>query len=553
MLLIDWIKEKILKTTGMTQLETSPNELAERLTLVNDKAEMVKQRIREYNRWYEGDSDSLLDFYTRSNMINYHYEPFYARNKRNYFWAISSTEEDIKRVHSGQAKNIVDTICAIIGRPDVSAGNKEMGTSNPVDKNLNKIIQDNNFWDMYTSEQMPMTLVEGWGCYKIDWDLDLTDEPIIIYYRAENVDFIKKKGRIIGVIFKEYYSNGKKTYLITETRRIQNKSLIIEKEIFDVANSDTDYVKKIAFSDLKEFEGTPEAAGETRYVIPNFNKLLAVPCVFYKDTTGDCEGRSILAGKIDLLDDLDQCLSQSSSAIRKSTPIEYIDENFLERDPSTGVPIQPKAYDRKFIGYRGAKDENGSIINTTPALVTQPTLNVEQYSSREISILLQIINGILSPATLGIDLAKRDNAEAEREKEKITIFTRKWISEIEGRVLKELFSQCLCVKEYLLKGEITTREYQIDVTYPEFANESYENLITILGEQLEKGNISYDMYLSKLYNGKLSDAEYKREKNHLIKMHEPENEGGFIDETGIQEDNSEDFGTPSNFEEQGIF
>lgn len=516
MRITEWLKRKVLNTLGMQKFETNPQELSERLTFVNDTEEMTKQRIREYCRWYEGDSDALLDFYTRSNAINFYYEPFYTRNKKNYFWSISSTEGDIKRVHSGQPRNIVDTITAIMGTPDVKGGNPELDEKNLVDKNLQKIIKENKFWKMYRQKQLPLTLVEGWGCYRIDWDMDISEEPIVVYFRAENVEFIKKKGQIIGIIFKEYYVDGKKTYMITETRRKHKGSLIIEKEAFDVTG-DGEEVRKVDFKEIPCFVGCDEEEFAT-LEIPDFNMLLAVPCVFYEDTTGDMEGRSIFTGKIDLFDELDQCLSQSSSSVRKSTPVEYIDVNFLERDVKTGVPIQPKAYDRKFIMYNGAKSVDGSPLNATPAIVTQPQLNIAQYNDTALNILLQIVNGILSPATLGIDISKRDNAEAQREKEKITIFTRNWLAGIEKEILEDLFSQLLVAKEYIKHGKITTREYTVSVTYPEFADESYEAKLEILGAALGNGGISVDMYLKKLYSGKLSKSEYEREKKYIEEM-----------------------------------
>jgi hypothetical protein len=52
--------------------------------------------------------------------------------------------------------------------------------------------------------------------------------------------------------------------------------------------------------------------------------------------------------------------------------------------------------------------------------------------------MMQIINGVMSPATLGIDISKRDNAEAQREKEKVTIFTRNGIIDTETPILKDL-------------------------------------------------------------------------------------------------------------------
>lgn len=524
----EWIRKKVLGLLKVSQYEGLPQE-EERLTFINDKDAITRAHIREYNVWYKGDSDELLNYYTRENLIGYNYEPWYSRNKRSYFWSISSTEGDIKRTHSGQMRNIVDTLTAIVGLPEVKGGHPELKQNNIVNENLEAILEENNFWDIFRQEQLPMTMVEGWGCYKIAWDKDLSDNPIPMYYRAEDVEFIYKMKRISGIIFKDYYTDGKKQYLITETRYTSNGNLRVEKEIFLIEGNaqDNSSVKKISFADVPAFGDIDD-----KIEITNYKGLLATPCIILKDSSGEMHGRSFFAGKIDLFDDLDQLLSQSSNTVRRSTPIEYLNTDFLERDKKTGMPKQPKAYDRKYINVKGAKTADGTTNTSEPVTVTQPNLDFSKYSTEAVQVLLQIMNGIISPATLGVDIAKKDNAEAQREKEKVTIFTRNMVTNCEQRILKNLFNELLCAKELMDTGVITTREYNISITFPEFADDSYENKITVLGDQLSKGNISYEMYLSKLYGGKLSDAEYERELKFLRENHQQENENPFGEGTG---------------------
>lgn len=518
----EWIRKKVLGLLKMSQYEGLPQE-EERLTFINDKDQIARARVREYNVWYHGDSDELLNYYTHQNTIEYNYEPWYSRNKRSYFWAISSTESDIKRTHSGQMRNITDTLVSIVGIPEVKAGHSELPATNRVNENLEAILEENNFWDIFRQEQLPMTMVEGWGCYKIAWDKDISDYPIPVYYRAEDVEFIYKMKRITGIIFKDYYTDGKKRYLVTETRYTSHGNLRVEKEIFLIEGAaDNSAVKKVDFKDIPAFGDV-----EDKIEITNYKGLLAVPCIILKDPSGEMHGRSFFAGKIDLFDDLDQLLSQSANTVRRSTPIEYLNTDFLERDKKTGMPKQPKAYDRKYINVKGAKTADGTANTSEPVTVTQPNLDFAKYSTEAIQVLLQIMNGIISPATLGVDIAKKDNAEAQREKEKVTIFTRNMVTSCEQKILKKLFNELLCAKELMDTGVITTKDYTISITFPEFADDSYENKITVLGDQLSKGNISYEMYLSKLYGGKLNDSEYERELKFLKENHQQENENPF--------------------------
>ena len=526
----EWIRKKVLKTVGLAKTDSLEAE-ADRLTFINDEEKLTRQRIREYNIWYGGDGDELLNFYTHQNTLEYNFEPWYSRNKREYFWAISSTEKGIKRTHSGQPRNIVDTLVNIIKFPVIDCAETE--SADGKFNRLTQIINDCNLKKIYKNKQLPLTLVEGWGCFKINWDKSLSDYPYPIYYRAEQVDFIEKSNRIIGIIFKDYYTDGdKKQMLMIETRTIKydeatkKRYLDIEKQLFR-ANESNEFVDPIE-QPWNELVPELKDAYENRHVrVDDCTLLLAVPCIIFENTARvGGPGRSIFTGKIDLFDDLDQCLSQNSNAVRKSTPVEYFNSDFLERDPETGIPIQPKAYDRKYSIYSGQRDANGGSTVNEPVQVTQPNLDFEQYSTNAVQILLQIVNGVMSPATLGIDIAKKDNAEAQREKEKVTIFTRNAIIEAEEIIYKDLCNQLLCSYELMHEGIITKKDYDISVKFSEFADDSYENKLEKLGQAFDNQLISEEMFMKKLYDNTLTKEEFEKEINWLKENHtKPQVEG----------------------------
>lgn len=515
-----YLRRKLLGLLGLAK--TDGESVEQRLTFINDAEKLIKSRIIEYNVWYGGDGDELLNFYTHEQMLSYNYEPWYSRNKRNYFWSISSTESDIKRTHSGQPRNMVDTIVGITSFPTIKC------TNNDEMKNLlAKIIEDSKLKTTYRDEQLPLTLIEGWGCYKINWNLDISDYPYAEYYRAENVDFIYKSNRIVGIIFKDYYTDGEnKKYMLTETRMLKydkdlkQRYLEITKELFKTMGDE--------IVPVEDFSAVPELAGcEKAYRIDGISCLLAEPCILFKDTSGiGAYGRSIFTGKIDLFDDLDQCLSQNSNAVRRSTPTEYYNSDYLERDENTGMPKQPKAYDRKFVIYKGQTDANGASTSREPVQVTQPQINFTQYTDNAVQILVQICNGILSPATLGIDLAKKDNAMAQREKEKVTIFTRNGIIASETEILRGLCSQLLTAYFLMHNTVRPVQEFSISIKFSEFADESYENKLKILCQAYDGENISDEMYMEKLYGDTLSEEEYNKELAWLKENHtEPKKEG----------------------------
>lgn len=512
MQLKEYIQKKVIKMLGLIRYEGS-NE-SERLTLVNDRERINQMKVREYNVWYEGDDDELLNFYTKNNLLDFNYEPYYNRNKLNYFWAISSTENDIKRTHSGHPRNIVDTLVNVVGEGMIDAAGE---TTNSV---LDTIIEDNDFHTLVNQEQLPYTLVEGWGAFKINWDLGLSDTPIILYYKANDVDFVMTSNRVVGIIFKDYFINkDAKRFLITETRYIgrdekavKGRSLYIEKELFELSG-DNDILKKVRFKDYPEFEHI-----KSRIRVKDYDKLLAVPSIIFKNkknSFGDMPGKSIFCGKISFFDDIDQAWSQLSNTTRKSTPVEYIDVNYLERDKKTGVPIMPKAYDRKYTKLVGARNSDGET-RSDPVQVTQPELKLNEFLGETTQLLQNSIAGILSPATLGIDVGRRDNADAQREKEKVTIFTRNAIIKKESRILKAVLEQAMHAYELMHTNQITIMDYEISVKFSEFADDSFDSKLAVLGEAFGKGVLSPEMLVDRLYaNEELSDEERQREIDYI--------------------------------------
>lgn len=517
MTILERMRARIRGVAGSVLKTKRPDD--DRTTFINDNEKLGRMKLKEYDVWYDGDGDELLNFYTRENYIGFNYEPFYMRNKKNYFWAISSTEAQIKRTHSGQPRNIVDTLVNIMPFPLISAGEDT--------KNLQAVVRESGLEQLYKDEQLPLTLVEGWGCWKINWDKDVSDYPSVEYVSAENVDFIYKSGKIIGIVFKNYYTSDKKRYLLLETRSIEWKPnssaaeesegervLVITNELYELpmnmaATDDDTPLKKVDLKTVPELESVEE-----RIEIGPFDKLFAVPCVLLGNTSRQWGyGRSIFTGKIDLFDDLDQALSQSSNAVRLSTPIEYIDEEYLERDKN-GLPKKPKAYDRKYIMMKGQKNGDG-VSTGQPVQITQPSVEFSRYSDHAVQILLQILNGILSPATLGIDIAKKDNAAAQREKEKVTIFTRNALINGEERILRSLMEQMLMAKEFMDTGAVSVHAYDISVKFNEFADDSFENKLEALGKAYDMEEISTDMYLNKLYGDTLSEEERAAEKEFL--------------------------------------
>ena len=531
----EYVRRKALGLLGLIDSSIDPRVREERLTFVNDINEVLEDKLKEYNVWYAGDADELLNFYTRANMIDYNTDPLYNRNKKSYFWAVSSTENDIKRTHSGQPRNIVDTLVDIIGLPSIFIGDDKL---EKIDKRLKDILEENNFDRLLLQKARPLTFVEGWGAWKINWDTSLSDNPVLLYYRADAVDFIFRNDKqLVAIIYKDYYQDEKgKNYVLFETRRIEKKEvkdevtgikstvpcLLIEKELFQITGQ-SEVLKKMELKDLPQLKDTKESI-----IVTNFNSFLGAPSIIYEDNHDDVYGRSIFTGKIDLFDDLDQCYSQAANTVRRSTSIEYFNTQYLEKNDE-GMPVMPHAFDRKYIAYKGGRTGDGTFDNNGPVQVVQPRLDFTSYSVEEQNILINILSGIMSPATLGIDVAKKDNAAAQREKEKVTIFTRNTVIYEETKIFKRLANDLLVAWELMHTGQVTCKKYDISVQYEEFADASFENKLETVLAGWQAGIMSDETALKYLHGDRLSEEMFKKELEWVQAQREKSEGGGMMD------------------------
>lgn len=530
-----YIELKALGILGLIDSDVSPETRSERLTFINNLNEVKKDLLRAYNIWYIGDSNELLNYYSRANAIDYNSNPFFNRNNRNYFWCVSATEGNIKRSHSGKPRDIIDTLNHTVGFPTYGVGS-EGSVLDVVDKKLKTILDDNNFDQLLIGRARPLAFVEGWGAWKINWDNSFRSTPILLHYRAENVEFINRGNQTVAIIYKDYYTDEKKRdYVLFETRRLSHTKcsidgenfgknvpcLIIEKELFEIP-AQSNILMPCEFSRLPQLKDV-----QSRIIFENFSSFLGQPIIYFEDTSGDFPGRSLFAGKLDLFDDLDQCYSQAANTVRRSTVHEYFDTQYLEKDEHTGMPIMPKAYDRSYVMYHGSRNGDGSATGGNPVQVVQPSVDFQQYSDEERNILLNIICGLMSPATLGIDIAKKDNAEAQREKEKVTIFTRNGIIRKETKMLRKLFNDLLCASEFMEKGFITTTVYDTYVRYSEMSSNSFENRINNVLAAWQAGLMSDKLAIELLYGDSLNEIRRNEELDFIRERREKEEQSPF--------------------------
>ncbi len=155
------------------------------------------------------------------------------------------------------------------------------------------------------------------------------------------------------------------------------------------------------------------------------------------------------------------------------------------------------------------EDEKSKIYTESP------TIQHESYLSSYITALDLCLQGIISPSTLGIDVKKLDNAEAQREKEKTTLYTRQNFVELLENVLPKLVVAVLNADAVIHKKPIVS-DIEVSVKFGEYANPSFESQVETVGKARQNGVMSIETSVDELY-GDSKDEKWKKEEVQRIK------------------------------------
>lgn len=435
--------------------------------------------------WYRGSASELNQFYRQLNSEAF---PFWG--------SVPTRGLEVRKIHTGIPKIIVNTLSNIVIRDlndieytDVATNDiwTAIATENKMDKLLLRATKD--------------VLVIGDGACKINLDPEISQYPILEWVPGDRVEFEFNRGRLQEIIFKTEYKDKNKTYILVERYGFG----YINYALYDGENQ----------VELDRIEQT----AKLQNIAFDKSFMMAVPYKILDSDKWIGRGQSIFEGKRDNFDALDEAWSQWMHALRASRPVKYIPESLIPRDEENGRLLKPNSFDNQFIAtesnmMEGAKNE---------IEIKQPDFPSASYQATYITALDLALQGLISPSTLGIDVKKLDNAEAQREKEKATLYTR-------GIIIEGLTEFIKTLAAYTFKAYNTAflqplEEIDTDVSFGEYANPSFEAVV----ETLSNPNtpMSIEAKIEEMWGDSKDqiwkDEEVKRvkEQQGIITMEEP--------------------------------
>ena len=450
--------------------------------------------------WYHGDSAELEQYFQKTARWDV---------EKARFWA-AKAQGSVRKMHSGTVSMVIDRYRDIV-LADMDSTTFGEG-QDTLDELWDEIYAKSKLNDVI-GEAIASALASGDGAFKITAD-ECSPYPIVEFYDAENVDYVY------------VHSNLREVKFYTNYKGKDNKSLRLE-ETYGFG-----YVRYKLYDDTGK-EMPMDALPETAHLIDfgiEQDLMLAVPLKIMNSTRYKNRGKALFDGKSDVLDGQDEVISQWIDAVRMGRIKRYIPDRLIPRDPDTGQLLPANPFDNDFIAIGDDMSEKAA----QQVEISQPAISYEAYVSSYASFLDMVLQGVMSPSTLGIDLKKTENAESQREKEKVTLHVRNKIVDALNETLPELFRVILQCYD-IMCGK-TPGDYEPSVKFGEYASPDFSTTVDTVGKAKQYGIMSIETSVDQLYGDTWTqeekDAEIERLKAEqgIQELEEPavnQETGGF--------------------------
>ena len=384
----------------------------------NDKH--LTRRLLENSVWYSGIEQDLEYFYRKQ-------APKFWRNGQesesiNYFWA--GDKDDIRKIHSGFPQLICEKMV------DLLVGNGyeikvEGKNEEELQETLDEMLADNMFKTLL-AKSIETESWSGGVAWKMSWNPELTDYPIIEAWQPENYTAVIQSGRVIEDIFYMYYDKGSIKYRLSEIYGVdKKKGAYIDYKLEQLANGtegDVNAKPKWVLASLADLEQTKDLK---RIDFEGYYKRLSM---YKANKLPNSEfryshlGESDYAGSYGAFDAIDEILSTWIQEFRDGKLHRYFPEELMLKQ--NGEYRYPSGFKKDHILTADSPSEN---MDKQKVQYSQGDLRVDKHIESYKVWMTQILNNSgLSPLTVGATGLEAINAseQSQQEREKVSIRTR---------------------------------------------------------------------------------------------------------------------------------
>lgn len=486
--------------------------------------------------WYRGDAGEIEQLFRALDGAGY-------ASGTARFWAKAPSNGEVRKAHSGLPAILVDTLAYLVKSdlndvefeadgadaaeggeveaglqwgdsireaPDAAAiaarsgGQAAASTARAADT-WAEIAEDCRWTDI-VGEAVSGVLTVGDGAFKISIDEDVSPYPLLEFWPGDRVEYLRRHGRITGVVFKTVLpaggawtdpaGGGTSAGILGGVRYTD----YVLREIYEPGS-----IRYELWRDDRQvpLSALPELA-EYKPVTYDEKFPLAVPLCVFPSQKYPGRGRSIFDGKTDAFDAHDEVISQWIDAVRHGRVKNYIPEDMIPRDPNTGKLLRMDSFGTNFIQVASSRAEGAAGAQHIETI--QPEIRYDAFVESYAATLNLCLQGIVSPATLGIDVGKMSSAEAQREKKDVTGMTRNAITDALEKALPQVVRSMLMAYD-LLQGH-AAGQYEPKVTFGEYGAPDFDSRVQTVASAATAGVMSVEAVVDELW-GASKDADWK--------------------------------------------
>jgi len=454
--------------------------------LVEDRPQ--EEKIHIYNlavnkSWYIGNVSILERFYKDEEESLNPYLRLGGTSSHSFFW--KKVLGKFHKVHSGLPRLITNRM-----RDLVNSGFELVEDEELIELRVNDILTDNNFDSLFDNGVVDESWA-GYTGYKLSFDKKISKFPLIEMVKPEQLRVFTNRGRINKYVItfedSELFADDDNTYTLEEI-----------------------YTKGATGAEItyKAYRGADkkETVTQTKYEDEVLTNFFNFP-IFLKNNTStsaqsDIYGESDYSNSISLFDDLDENHSQLSHKIRHASPKRFIDESLITTDADNN----PMGFNDFELDHIVTSEQ---LDPTKQALLQQHTVDIQavEYLTTRSALESEILaNSGLSPVTIGNAQASglNNSADTLRERERLTIRTRRTKHKLWKQFLENFISTLLSYEDYMNDQPIG--EYDIKIEFNPFEDMSEAERVEILGNKKINALITVRDSLEQL-NPELTEEE----------------------------------------------
>lgn len=461
--LINKMKNKIRKFLEIEEISNVYN-IENVYTNFDENTTIKKNKI-----WYRNNPYELQDFWHKVTCNS------------NWFWHKVPYNEDL-------IKNADDLKVNMVNIP-----------SDILTKMLNEIKVNDELWETISkninfkklvNEGTKKSLITKKCAFKIIADSSFSNYPVIECIDNEFFDEVKKYGKTIEFIFYTKYEENEREYILEERYGYG----YITYNLKDEDN------REIPLDSCLQTKDLMDITFDNRLILATSYSSLGY------DLYGN--GISIFDGKDSSLMMLDEIVSMENQEVRNGRTTVYHPISEIEMNMNDGRKKRPSLFENHRISYMEDMSENASNKIT----MVQPQIRSNDIIVFKNDAINDVLQGRFSPATLGIDVKKMDNATAQREKEKTSQYTFNIMSDNLNDSLKDICLKLInCYYVLFLNEEY--RDVDVSINISEYNSPSFSDKVDVIIPLYQNKVLSREDIINELFG----DNKSEKEKEDILK------------------------------------